>query len=65
MAKIVAAHNITRRRPNRLLSQPLIGVAITVARKFDVMIQVISSRVAVKAPCNCGKATLATVTVST
>ena len=40
-ANNAADHNMTRRRPKWLLSQPLSGVAIAVASKFDVTTQVI------------------------
>lgn len=45
---------MTRRRPKRATSQPVMGVATAVARMLKVITQEISSAVADKAPWICG-----------
>ena len=51
---------ITVLRPKRAVSQPVIGIAIAVARMLNVIVQEISSGVAEKLPCICGRTVEAT-----
>ena len=46
---------ITRLAPKRATSQPVIGVTTAVAKMLNVIAQAISSCVADKAPCICGR----------
>ena len=54
---------ISFQRPNRAASQPVIGMAIAVARILKVTVQEISSDVAEKVPCIWGSTVEATSTV--
>ena len=55
--------NIRLRQPNRLDSQPVIGVATAVATRLSVITQEISSCVADRLPRICGSTRLASVMV--
>jgi hypothetical protein len=57
--KAVRLQNWTLPRPNRLTSQPVIGVHTAVARMLKVIVQAISSCVAAIAPCICGRMAVA------
>src|SRR6185295_9303038 len=52
-------------RPNTLASQPVAGITIALAARYDVMTHDTSSRPADSEPCRCGSTTLVTLVSST
>ena len=65
LAHVAHAHSATQATmvrfcPKRATSQPVVGVAMAVARMLKVVVQAISSGVAAMLPCICGSRVEAT-----